>query len=213
MGIRSLLRSVAVVGTVIAVASFIYMHLVMPKVHPVHQPVSMYELEPDGYAGYLVGTLSIAIACAALVYGRRRWQGLAMGLAAVAFVVTVLFPTDPGHGVSSVSGQVHRYSSGTAFGLVIVAGFLAAAFAGPSRWRTWTFALSSVTAVLMIVIIVNTFLPELANGGDWRGLPQRVLLLALAIQLVVLAYQPVARPSADASVSVPRARAGHPVRH
>lgn len=180
-------RIIAIIAVLIASVAFIYMQLAMPYVHPIKQPVSMFELEPMGQSAYIAGTIGMAIACAALVCAYSLTVQLPLTAAGVALVLTVIFPTDPGHGVSSIAGQIHRYSSGAAFCFIIIAGFILTAHTAPAKRKAWMLALSIINTAAMLTITTNTFFPDLANGGDWRGLPQRILLIAQAALLILMA--------------------------
>lgn len=170
-----------------AAASFVFMFVAMPEVDFMRHPVSIYENKQPGLTGYLVATAGIAVSCTCLALADRGWQRLVLAGAAVAFVVAAVFPTDPGTGVDTVAGYIHRYASGTGFGLVIIAGFLGYAAAVPGARRLGLLWLSVVNVVLMALVVMNTFFPTFADGRAWRGLPQRLLLFTLAAVLVMLA--------------------------
>ncbi|ADD42330.1 hypothetical protein Snas_2653 [Stackebrandtia nassauensis DSM 44728] len=176
----------AIAGVVLAAASFVFMFVAMPEVDFLRHPVSIYENKQPGFTGYIIATAGIAVSCTALALTTTGWPRLVLATAALAFVVAAVFPTDPGTGVDTVAGYIHRYASGTGFGLVIIAGFLA--FATTTGWRRPALLWLSVTnVVLMALVVINTFFPTFADGRDWRGLPQRLLLFTLAAVLVMLA--------------------------
>ena len=184
-----ILRAATIGGLALSLACFIFLHVTMPHVHPVHQPLSMFEIERQGQVAYVIACAGLTLACAALAKLHRRWLRIALAASAGAFVLTVMFPTDPSD-TMSLAGQVHRYASGAAFWLVIVSGAIAAYLLLRQHLGRWMLSVTAVNFVLMCVVMLNTFLPELANGGDWRGVPQRLLLLGEGALLLMLAYAP-----------------------
>ncbi|MGH8791928.1 MAG: DUF998 domain-containing protein [Stackebrandtia sp.] len=190
----------AVAGAVVGMASFGLMHVLMAEeVNPVRQPVSAYALASPGDALFVAGASGLAVACAALAVGgrgpaRQASVRLLLAVTSAMLVLAAAFPTDSGVNVSTVGGQIHRYSAGAAFVLITLAGF-AACVRGrredvSAAARRATMLLTVVCAATFLVTTVNTFLPELADGGQWRGLPQRVLLAAQSLLIVTLAWAP-----------------------
>lgn len=186
----------AIAGVAVAAASFIFMFVAMPQVDFMRHPVSIYENEQPGLAGYIVATAGIAVACGCLALAAEGWPRPVLAGAGLAFVVAAVFPTDPGTGVDTVAGYVHRYASGTGFGLVIIAGFLGWAAASRGPRRAALLGLSIGNVVLMGLVVMNTFFPTFADGRAWRGLPQRILLFTLAAVLVMLASRAADRAAA-----------------
>ncbi len=169
------LELVAGVSALVGLAAFFGLHVgFYDVVDPVRQPVSSYALVPFGEIGFAAGALGTAVACGALAL---RFDGDVLPrrlllLSAGMYVLVVVCPTDTGVEVSSLSGQVHRYAAGVAFGVMTLLTVVMAVSRGGRSLRF--FAGASV--LLLVTTIVNTFLPGLADGGAWRGVPQRALL-------------------------------------
>ncbi|MGH8882096.1 MAG: DUF998 domain-containing protein, partial [Stackebrandtia sp.] len=195
---------------VVAITSFAILHLVMaPQVDPLRQPVSSYALTGPGVVIFPLGALALAAACAILAVtgagvARQHFIRWPLAIAAVMLVLVVVFRTDSTESVSSMAGEIHRWSAGAAFGLLTAAA-LATAWqsktAGLGRWPT---RLTIASLGLLLIIVANTFMPTLADGDAWRGLPQRLLLAVQSSFVIVLAL-------AARTGRVPRA-VGSPVR-
>ncbi|GAA4917404.1 uncharacterized protein DUF998 [Stackebrandtia albiflava] len=168
------------IAAAVALAGFAFLHVAAAdRVDPLRQPVSSYALGSPGDAVFAASAFAVAAACGltALAFlGRSRPAVWGLSGAAVMYVLVVVFPTDAGVAVSTFAGQVHRYAAGAAFvGVTGVAVWLAVTCRGGRhgvvlRW------LAIVSVVTLLITTVNTFLPWLADGGSWRGLPQRALL-------------------------------------
>lgn len=202
----------AVAGGATGLASFAALHLFMAgQVSPLRDPVSGYALAAPGSVLFPLGAFGFAVACAALAMNRARppWPGVVrsgvvrplLGAASVMFVLVVLFPTDSGVAVSSFGGQVHRYAAGAAFVLMTVVGYAGALRPGDARTRRWLVVLTAISAATLLVTTLNTFLPELADGGQWRGMPQRVLLVVQALMIFVMAAATARRRGEGVRVS------------
>jgi hypothetical protein len=187
------LRGLAAVAATAGITSFALLHVLMADiVDPLRQPVSSYALTQPGTTLFATGALGLAAACAILAgIGAPRHTGVRvlLALTSVMFVLVVMFRTDAGTDVSSIGGQVHRYAAGAAFVLLTLVGLWStrhrSAPTGPAV--TWLTVLS---ALILLVTTLNTFLPDLADGGQWRGLPQRVLLVVQSLLIMVLARRP-----------------------
>ncbi|CAM3122325.1 DUF998 domain-containing protein [Stackebrandtia soli] len=190
---------VALAGAVTAIICFALLHLTMVDiVDPVREPVSIYALVEPGTTLFGLGALGLASACVALAVGglrlARQWDVRALlASAAVMLVAVVAFPTDAGQGVSSVSGHIHRYAAGTAFAAITVAGLLTAHRIGRGV-GTGSDRFAMILAILslstLVLTIVNTFFPSLANGEAWRGIPQRLMLTVQVLMVVAMSLVP-----------------------
>gem|GEM_PF-3337474 len=181
----------AAVAALIALAGFGFLHGYLAEVvDPVRQPVSSYALTEPGAIGFAVGALGMAAAGGALAlrFAGRAWVCWPLIVSSAMYVLVVLFPTDAGVAVSTVGGQIHRYAAGVAFVAVTIVAMVAARRSG------WLLRVVAGSAVLMLLVTtVNTFLPQLADGGDWRGVPQRALLMIHIGLFLVLARRSVDR--------------------
>lgn len=186
----------AVSGGLVSLVCFVMLHLLMADVvDPLQQPVSSYALISPGTELFGLGTMSIAGACVLLAFvglgvpGQNRARAM-LAATSVMLTLVVVFRTDAGDTVSSIAGQIHRYAAGAAFVLVVLA---AASMcreltgtAGDRRWGFWMWGLTVLSVATLLLTALNTFLPELAGGGDWRGLPQRALLLNQTLIVIVM---------------------------
>lgn len=202
----------AMSGVAASQAGFAVMHLTQSgSVDPVATPVSAYALTWPGILLFPLSVLSMALACAILA---GRGVGLAregsvrflLGATAVMLVCAAVFRTGTPESGLTWWAQIHRYSAGAAFVLLtIVAALCAARMRGtdvPDWVRRGTWWVTALAALTFVTTAVNTFLPGLADGGDWRGVPQRVLLVVLSALLWILVANS-ARAAAPARVLVP----------
>jgi len=177
-------------------ASFVLLHLIMSDVvDPVSTPVSMYALTFPGVALFPLGALSLALACAILA-GRGlglqrqaliRWL---LGTTAVMLVLASVFRSGTPESGLTFAAQVHRYTAGAAFVMLTLAGWLCAArmreSGASAAIRRATWAVTALAVLTFLTTTANTFLPGLADGGEWRGVPQRVLLVVLSALIGLL---------------------------
>lgn len=209
--IRTLFRTraaevTAMSGVAASQSGFAAMHLAQSgAVDPVATPVSAYALTWPGVVLFPASVLSMALACAVLA---GRGVGLAregavrflLGATAVTLVCAAVFRTGTPESGLTWWAQVHRYSAGSAFVLLTVVAALCAARmrdadvpAWARRGTRWATALA---ALAFLTTAVNTFLPDLAGGGGWRGVPQRVLLVVLSALLWILVANSNRAPAA-----------------
>ncbi|WP_100449203.1 DUF998 domain-containing protein [Glycomyces xiaoerkulensis] len=187
---RALLRTSAA-GVAVGALSFAIMHLTQSaQVDPVRSPVSSYALAFPGAVLFPTGVLGLALACAILA-GRGvglpsdRSIRILLGVTVVMLVGAAVFRTGTAESGLTVGAQIHRYTAGAAFVMLTVVAGLAALrmreAAAPPGVRRATLGAALISASMFAVTTVNTFLPDLADGGQWRGIPQRVLLMALSV--------------------------------
>lgn len=193
-----LLDLIAGLAALVSLAGFVWLHVGFADVvNPIRQPVSAYALDPVGEIGFAFGAIGMAVACGALALRYTHWalpRWLLVG-SSVMYVLVVVFPTDSGVEVSSIAGEVHRYAAGAAFVAMTV---LAAVLARGGNRRPIT-VLAIASAALLSVTTINTFVPGLADGGAWRGVPQRLLLavhICFLLSLVVLSLRRTVSASA-----------------
>ena len=186
-------RPLATVAAGLAVISFVSLHLVMASiVDPLRQPVSSYALTAPGDVLFAMGSFSLAAACllaALFAPGLPRGDGLIRVLlagSALMLVLVVVFRTDRSDAVLSISGEIHRWSAGVAFGMLTAVGAGWAWWGRGTVTGRWATVLTAVGAVALLAIVVTTFTPDLVAGRQWRGLPQRALLLVQTLWLAVL---------------------------
>lgn len=183
----------ALVSTVVCVCAFAVVHLLtVGTVDPISQPVSVYALDQPGTILFGLGTLSMAAACAALAAGGLGFAGEAttrrlLGATAAMLALVVAFPTDRSDVVTSMVGEVHRWSASAAFVLITVVGWSAGRRVAAGPWRRALTLLAVCSALALLTTAANTFLPGVADGDQWRGMPQRVLLAIQAVLIVTLA--------------------------
>ncbi len=195
-------------GVGIGAVSFAIMHLTQSDVvDPVATPVSSYALTWPGVVLFPLGVLSMALACAVLaVRGvglpREGFIRFLLGATVVMLVGAALFRTGSPMTALTVEAQIHRYTAGAAFVLLTLVGGLATARMGQARMspaaRSGMLWATAASALTFLTTTVNTFLPWLADGGDWRGIPQRILLVTLSGLILALIAG-----SADRTMPVP----------
>ncbi|THV42188.1 DUF998 domain-containing protein [Glycomyces buryatensis] len=205
---------VAFAAVAVCIAGFAVMHLTQSDVvNPVATPVSSYALTFPGIVLFPLSCLSLALACTILAgrsfgLAREGFIRFLLGATAVMLVFAAAFRTGTPETGLTWGAQIHRYTAGAAFVLLTVVAVLCAAqmrAAGTPdvvrRATWWAAALASLT---FATTTVNTFLPRIADGGDWRGIPQRVLLVVLAglVLALISGSQPTAAP-VPAPVRVP----------
>lgn len=195
--------TLAQTGVWVGIVSFAIMHLTQSGVvDPVATPVSSYALTWPGIVLFPLGVLSLAAACAILaVRGvglpRDGFIRFLLGATVVMLVGAVLFRTGTPESGLTFGAQIHRYTAGAAFVLLTIVGGLATARMGEARMspavRSGMLWATVASALTFLTTTVNTFIPGLADGGDWRGIPQRILLVTLSALILALIANSVRR--------------------
>lgn len=184
----------AVAAGVLTVAILAALHIMMAETVRVNiDPVSVYAIRPNGVLPFDLACLSMAVACVAVLFGPAgtepvpRW---CMAGSAISLLFVVGFDTDAGMTVSTIGGHVHRYAAGIVFVLVTVAtAHLWRRLSGSGLGRALGI-LTFLNIMLLTLNVSGTYLPQLADGGQWRGIPQRLLVLTLVVSIVVSAFVP-----------------------
>ena len=214
---KAALFTLAASATAMLVLIFAY----ADQVNPFATPASLYV-----YAGAKAATLftgavfGLAFAGAAVVTGIRRIGVRLRGTPTVllsAWIVSVvlvaLFPTDPGAGVTSTSGWIHRVAAVGVLGILPIAGLFLAGRMRPESARAATAVrwLSVAGCVLMIGCLASR-LPDMAPGWSVAqflqqypidGLLQRMLF---GVEIAMLAV-PAGLIAVASSTLPQRARA------
>ncbi|GAA2320352.1 hypothetical protein GCM10009853_093070 [Glycomyces scopariae] len=199
-------------GVAAAQAGFAVMHLTQSDaVDPVAIPVSAYAVTWPGVLLFPASVLALAAACAVLAgrgvgLDRDGFIRFLLGGTALMLVCAAVFRTGTPESGLTWWAQIHRYTAGAAFVLLTVVAALCAIRmrqAGAPAWvRHGTWWATVLSVATFATTTVNTFLPGFLDGGDWRGIPQRVLLVVLSTLLWFLvansirAAVPVAEPVA-----------------
>ncbi|MBG0821399.1 DUF998 domain-containing protein [Planomonospora sp. ID91781] len=180
-------------GAVLAAVAMGYAHLAAGgAVDPMGDLVSDYALH-DATAWALVGgTLALASACLWTAYGLARTDPARSAAARVLLVagalgllLTAVFPTDAAPGVTSIAGEIHRWSAAVVFTALPCAGRLLGR-------RSGGVALPAVSAACVALLALflaahpGSPIAEPIGGPGYYGLVERLLLLA-EITLVFLA--------------------------
>ena len=200
----------AIVAAAVSLVTLAALHILKPDLHPSRTMISQYALGRHGwvmalcFAAFGVASGSLAVAIVPYVRSLGGRIGTALLLtAAVGLVMAARFPMDP---VStppaqmSHSGRMH----GVAFmlgvpSMVLAVLVLSFAFDGQVSYTGWL--LKTVDAVIWISLIVMIGImlrvgpgkPPDPNGpGRFVGVPNRLLMVAYAVWLMVAAW-PVAR--------------------
>ncbi|MBG0812852.1 DUF998 domain-containing protein [Planomonospora sp. ID82291] len=180
-------------GAVLAAAALGYAHLAgAGAVDPMSDLVSDYALHDATAWALVAGTLALASACLWTAYGLARTDPARSAAARVLLVagalgllLTAVFPTDAAPGVTSIAGEIHRWSAAVVFTALPCAGRLLGR-------RSGGLALPAVSAACVALLAAflaahpGSPVAELVGGPDYYGLIERLLLLA-EITLVLLA--------------------------
>ncbi|QHC00573.1 DUF998 domain-containing protein [Epidermidibacterium keratini] len=192
------LASFAAPLALISIIAMALVHVVaIGAVDPIDQTMSMYGVHRLSAGLFGLGCTALAAACVALADRLPRVGRWAAYGAALTLVLVVVFPTDVGNGPLSLSAQIHRYAAGTAFALLAI---LICAVLATSRAASGVLTvLLVIAAVVLALTIIATFAPDFLGISQWRGVPQRVMLLDYALAVALI----------GARLSDPRAAARH----
>ncbi|MFC3493655.1 DUF998 domain-containing protein [Glycomyces rhizosphaerae] len=192
---RSFFRSRAAEVTAMAAvaasqAGFAVMHLTQSdSVDPVATPVSSYVLTWPGIVLFPASVLALALACAILAgrgvgLAREGFIRFLLGSTAVMLLCAAIFRTGTPESGLTWWAQIHRYTAGAAFVILTVVAALCAVRMRDAEVPDWvrrgTWWVTALAALTFLTTTVNTFLPGFLNGGEWRGIGQRVLLVVLS---------------------------------
>ncbi len=193
-------------------AGFAVMHLTQSHaVDAVATPVSSYALTWPGIVLFPVSVLSLALACTILAgrgvgLAREGFIRFLLGTTAVMLLCAAVFRTGTPESGLTWWAQIHRYTAGAAFVLLTVVAALCAARMKEADVPDWvrrgTWWATAMAALMFLTTTVNTFLPKVLDGGDWRGIPQRVLLVVLSA-LVWILIANTSRATIPASTATP----------
>lgn len=171
-------------------AGFAVMHLTQSdSVNPVATPVSSYALTWPGIALFPASVLALALACAILAgrgvgLAREGFIRFLLGSTAVMLLCAAIFRTGTPESGLTWWAQIHRYTAGAAFVILTVVAALCAVRMKDADVPDWvrrgTWWVTALAALTFLTTTVNTFLPGFLNGGEWRGIGQRVLLVVLS---------------------------------
>jgi hypothetical protein len=209
-------------GVAASQAGFAVMHLTQSNaVDPVATPVSSYALTWPGIVLFPASVLSLALACAILAgrgvgLAREGFIRFLLGATAVMLVGAAVFRTGTPESGLTWWAQIHRYTAGAAFVILTVVAALCAIRmkdADVPEWvRRGTWWATALAALTFLTTTLNTFLPDFLDGGDWRGVGQRVLLVVLSAlvwilvasstRVTVRTVAPVAAPALPAAAPV-----------
>jgi hypothetical protein len=199
--IHNLLRTRAAETTAMAAvaasqAGFAVMHLTQADaVDPVATPVSSYALTWPGIVLFPASVLALALACAILAgrgvgLAREGFIRFLLGSTAVMLLCAAIFRTGTPESGLTWWAQIHRYTAGAAFVLLTVVAALCAVRMKDADVPDWvrrgTWWVTALAALTFLTTTVNTFLPGFLDGGDWRGIGQRVLLVVLSALVWIL---------------------------
>jgi hypothetical protein len=193
-------------------AGFAVMHLTQfHQVNTVATPVSSYALTWPGIVLFPVSVLSLALACAILAgrgvgLAREGFIRFLLGSTAVMLLCAAIFRTGTPESGLTWWAQIHRYTAGAAFVMLTVVAALCAARMKETDVPDWvrrgTWWATAMAALMFLTTTANTFLPKVLDGGDWRGIPQRVLLVVLSA-LVWILIANTSRATIPASTETP----------
>jgi hypothetical protein len=215
--IQNLFRSRAAGVTAMAAVAasqtgFAVMHLTQSDaVDPVATPVSSYAVTWPGIVLFPASVLALALACSILAgrgvgLAREGFIRFLLGSTSVMLLCAAVFRTGTPESGLTWWAQIHRYTAGAAFVLLTVIAALCAIRmrdeAVPAWVRRGTWWVTGLAAFAFLTTTVNTFLPGFLNGGEWRGIVQRVLLVVLSALVWMLVANSV-RAMVPAGATVP----------
>jgi hypothetical protein len=204
-------------------AGFAIMHLTQAdSVDPIATPVSSYALTWPGILLFPASVLALALACAILAgrgvgLPREGFIRFLLGATAVMLLCAAIFRTGTPESGLTWWAQIHRYTAGAAFVLLTVVAALCAARMKDADVPDWvrrgTWWVTALAALTFLTTTVNTFLPGFLNGGEWRGVGQRVLLVVLSalVWILVANSSRTTIPARTATPATAPALAGAPV--
>ena len=197
----ALLPPVAIAACFLATLCMGFLHVASTGVDPMRQPVSSYVHVGGGWL-FTSGIVAMAAACFAMAATPLavRLGDLLRGvfvIAGTSFLTAAVFPTNAGITASGYSAEIHRYAAGIGMGALPVAGLLLALGLSAANRRRGVarrlMPLVIACAALLAATIAGTFLPDFMHGGDWRGVPQRLLLFTEITLVLTAAFLARAR--------------------
>lgn len=200
---RILLIYGALAGPLFTIAWFIE-GLTRPNYDPIRQPISALSLGEFGWtqvANFIItGILTLALAFglwkALQARGGALWGLILIAIAAIGFLGTALFATDPLNGYPpgtpdillppTVRGSLHVFFASFIFGLP-AAGFVLARYLDGQSARTWTIysKVSAITFITLYLITIAGFL-QVDRLVNYAGLLQRISLTIILTWMTLL---------------------------
>lgn len=206
----------AVAGPVLTLAVMVWLHVAFPgAVSPMNGLISDYAWVDTAGPLFTLGVLSLATGTAGLTYALARVEPSRSAAArvllagvSVALVTATLFPTDPAPEVSSVSGEIHRWSAALVFtGLPGAGWILARQTSELSSWRRASRAINVVSAVSVLALVSfllshpGSPVGDLFGGPAFYGLVERGLVLAQIVLILTMASGAVASAAMASGVA------------
>ncbi|WP_214105947.1 DUF998 domain-containing protein [Acrocarpospora catenulata] len=189
------MRRLAMVGPGLALAVMGVLHLAFPGVvDPLSGLLSDYALGDRTGALFLLGMLALAAGSCAAAYTLAQWDPIRSAAARVlllvasaGLVLSALFPTDPAPDVSSLSGEIHRWSTALVFTAIPGAGWILARQSRRPLPLVRALSLASVM-ILASFLLSHPGSPvaELLGGPAFYGLLERALVVAEIALLIVM---------------------------
>ncbi|MFI6601960.1 DUF998 domain-containing protein [Nonomuraea sp. NPDC050536] len=184
----------AVGGGLVAATALGYAEFALPR----QALISDYALVPGGTLPVLVGMLALAFGCVILAYGmaarepaRTAATRLLLLAAGAGLMLSAVFPTDPGGAaISTLPGEIHRWSSAVVFTSLPVAGWMLARGRTPAPRWSWVRSLSMTSALTLAVYLAAhpaSFTSPLIGGSAYYGVLERALVLAEIVLLTTMA--------------------------
>jgi hypothetical protein len=206
-----------VIGAVVSAAALGYAQVTLPA-----QPLlSDYALVPGGMAPVLIGMLALAGACLSLAYGLATRAPsvtaaarVLLVAAAAGLILAAAFPTDPGLSeISSLEGEIHRWSVALVFTALPVAGWSLARRDAPRPGWNAVRALSVTSGLVLTAFLAAhpvSPVSALVNGAAYYDLLERGVALAEIALVAVMALassggsrQSAAKARQDTPVEAP----------
>ncbi|MCC5574967.1 DUF998 domain-containing protein [Microtetraspora sp. AC03309] len=205
-------RRIAVAGPILTLSVMIWLHVAFPgTVDPMDAVISDYAWVDGAGPLFALGVLSLGAGTAGVTYvlakvepARSAAARVLLAGITVALALTALFPTDPSMGVSSATGEIHRWSTALVFtGLPCAGWILARQTRALPGWRNIgrvLTAASMVSVLILVVFLLNhpgSPVATLTGGAAFYGLVERFLVISEVVLVLAMAAGATrVRPSA-----------------
>jgi hypothetical protein len=195
-------KRLAVAGPTLTLVVMAFLHVAFAgAVSPTHGLISDYAWLAGAGPLFTLGVLSLAAGSIAVAYGlaqvERSRSAAARALlmaASAALVLTALFPTDRTPGMSSLGGDIHRWSVAVVFtGLPGAGWILARRTRDVAGWRRATRRIQLISTVSVLTLIAyllshpSSPVAQLVGGPGFYGLLERLLVLVETVLVLAMA--------------------------
>ncbi|MEV7006168.1 DUF998 domain-containing protein [Streptosporangium sp. NPDC051022] len=197
-------------GAVLALTATSYAHVAAAgQVNPMNTVISDYALLDTSAWAIVGGTIALALGAVWVAYGLARTDPVRSAAArvlllagALGLLLTAVFTTDAAPGVTSVGGEIHRWSAAVVFTALPCAGWMLG-----RRFGNPALSAASVLSIALLAAFLAAHpgsLPSaLIDGPDYYGLVQRLLVLGDAAVVFLAARALGDRPAGETLLAFP----------